>query len=87
MVLSLISMLDNDNFYYKDVFEFLKTGYSNLDDEEINKFENYILKYGIKRKEYFYEFKKADKKDEKLLDEINNIRKKFEEQIKPWEKK
>lgn len=87
MLLSLLRMLDKDNFYYKDVFEFLKTGYSNLDNEEINKLENYVLKYGIKRKDYFYEFKKAVKKDENLLDEINDVRKKFEEQIKPWQEK
>lgn len=87
MLLSLLSMIDKNNFYYKDVFEFLKTGYSNLNVEEINRLENYVLKYGVKREEYFCEFKKAHKKDEAFLDEINNIRKKFEEQIKPWKDK
>ena len=84
MLLSLLNMIDNNKFYYKDVFEFLKTGYSDLDDDEINRLENYVLKYGIKYEEYFYEFKKYDNKDEKLIDEINSIRKKFQTQIKPW---
>lgn len=87
MLLSFLSMIDNNSFYYKDVFEFLKTGYNNLTDDEINRLENYVLKYGIKREEYFYEFKKADKKDEAFLEGINNTRKKFEEQIKPWKDK
>lgn len=87
MILSLLNMLQNGNFYYSDVFEFLKTGFSTLDDEEINILENYVLKYGIKREQYFKEFVKADTKDKNKLEEINHIRKKFADQLNDWHRR
>jgi len=81
MILSLLNMISGDKFYYKDVFEYLKTGYVNLADDEISKLENYVLKYNIKRTEYFYDFYKADNADKVQIDEFNNIRKKFIENI------
>jgi ATP-dependent helicase/nuclease subunit B len=87
MILSLLSMLQHGSFYYRDVFEFLKTGFSALSNDEINLFENYVLKYGIKREQYFKEFQKADAKDKNKLKEINNIREKFAGQIKDWHEK
>jgi ATP-dependent helicase/nuclease subunit B len=84
MIFSFLSMMQHGSFYYRDVFEFLKTGFSTLSDEEINLFENYVLKYGIKKEQYFKEFLKADTKDKNKLKEINDIREKFACQIKGW---
>lgn len=51
----ILNMLDAvcSNFSYEDVFSYIKTGLSPLNDEEADILENYVLKYGIKGKKYF----------------------------------
>jgi ATP-dependent helicase/nuclease subunit B len=47
MILSIIDIVSK-NFKYEDVFQFLKTGFSDLNIDEYEKLENYTLKYGVK---------------------------------------
>ncbi len=37
-----------DDFSYESVFRYLKTGISNIDDNDIEIMENYVLKYGVR---------------------------------------
>ncbi|WIF95357.1 helicase-exonuclease AddAB subunit AddB [Caminicella sporogenes] len=66
------------NFKYEDVFRFVKTGFCNIDKEEIEKLENYVLRWGIEGNKWFEEFIYEDED----IETINQIRKKF---IKPFE--
>jgi len=72
LILSGIEILYR-NFKYEDVFRFIKTGFSNLDKNEYEKLENYVLRYGIEGNKWFDNFTYG----EENLDEINEIRSKF----------
>ncbi len=47
LILSILDIVSK-NYRYEDVFQFLKTGFSDLNIDEYEKLENYVLKYGIK---------------------------------------
>ena len=55
-ILSLLDMF-NYNFKHDSVFEFLKTGFTPLDYDEISKLENFALQYGIEGSKWFRPFK------------------------------
>lgn len=63
------------NFKYEDVFNFIKTGFSNLDRFEYEELENYVLRYGIEGDKWFNDFTYGE--EEYDLAFINEIRKKF----------
>lgn len=75
----IISILDilNKNFANDAIFNYLKLGICNIDQDEIFKLENYCIKSGIKqskwKKDFTYENDKEDKKQE--IDRLNEIRK------------
>ncbi|KGG81326.1 ATP-dependent helicase [Caloranaerobacter azorensis H53214] len=62
------------NFKYEDVFNFIKTGFTNLDRIEYEELENYVLSYGIEGDKWFNDFTYGEEYD---LVFINEIRKKF----------
>lgn len=75
----ILNMLDAvcSNFSYEDVFSYIKTGLSPLNDEEADILENYVLKYGIKGKKYFesWDFGFSDNDPKKEF--INSAREKI----------
>lgn len=62
------------NFTYENVFNYLKTGLTNITDaNDIDVLENYVLKYGIKGNKWFKDFESQDVN----LGKINLIRRDF----------
>ena len=70
------------NFNYDDVFGFLKTGFTDFTDYDISVLENYVLKYGIKGKKWFDEFKYPFEYAD--LRKINELRKQFLDIVMPF---
>ncbi|SHK10633.1 helicase-exonuclease AddAB subunit AddB [Paramaledivibacter caminithermalis] len=75
LILSSIDILSR-NYRYDDVFRFIKTGFCDLNKDEAEKLENFVLKYGIEGNRWFedFDYKDVEKED---MDKINEIRKKF----------
>ena len=75
-VLSILEVI-NKNFTIETIFNYLKIGFSNLDDDEIFKLENYCMKWGIKqnkwKKDFIYEMDKENKRQE--IERLNELRK------------
>jgi len=79
-----------------DIFRWLKTGLTDIDEEEIYALENYTLMWGINGRRWLSSFisnpqgyREANKKSTRLLEKLNDIRKrvieplaKFEEECK-----
>lgn len=61
------------NWSYEAMFHYLKTGFSNLTNEEIFSLENYCISYGIKGNKWYKEEWKIAKTDEQL-EKLNAIR-------------
>ncbi len=76
-ILSLLDMFIY-NFKHDSVFEFLKTGFSSLDYDEVSKLENFALQYGIERDKWF----KAFKFNSDNMDYFNKLREKFTSGLK-----
>ena len=74
------------NWSYESVFNYLKTGLVDLDKDDINYLENYVLKWGIRgntwyKEEWKFGFDlKTDNENEQFI-KINQIRKKVIEPI------
>ena len=64
-----------ENFSYDAVMRYLRSGFSGIDTESADIFENYILRKGIKGyKKYQKSFiTKEDSDEEKIVDNIRNI--------------
>ncbi|SCG83697.1 ATP-dependent nuclease subunit B [Proteiniborus sp. DW1] len=73
------------NFRYDDIFKFIKTGFSDLDKNEYEELENYVLRYGIMGDKWLDDFAYGEQSSE--LERINSIRKKFTEHILEFKKK
>ena len=75
---SILEMIDKD-FRYESVFRYLRTYLTNIELEEIDKLDNYVLEMGIKgRKKYtekFYRTSRYVNDDE--LEIINSVRERF----------
>lgn len=71
-ILSLLDMFIF-NFRHDSVFEFLKTGFSSLDYDEVSKLENFALQYGIEGDKWFKEFRF----NAVNIDYFNKLREKF----------
>ncbi|WP_026476627.1 helicase-exonuclease AddAB subunit AddB [Alkaliphilus transvaalensis] len=61
------------NFQYKDIFRYLKSGFSDLKKDEYEKLENYVLAYGISGKQWTEAFYKGEKED---IERLNQLREK-----------
>lgn len=88
------------NWSYEAVFRYLKSGFSNIETEDIDLIENYVLAAGIKgRKKWFLEDnwdyniyvnnfnEEASEEDKEKLNRVNNIRKKVVEPFKKFREK
>ena len=70
LVRYILSLLDIFiwNFRYADVFDYLKTGLTNMSDNDVNCIENYTLMHGIEGEKWFKEVE---------VEFIENIRENF----------
>lgn len=85
LIFSILNMR-KENFSYSSVFQYLKSGLVNIDNDSVHKLENFVLANGIKGKKWFDIWKdkvsrnveaEDDEALEKLseeIDEINRIR-------------
>lgn len=95
LVVFLISILKMkiNNYSYESVFRYLKTGFSNIDLDEISKLENYVLENGIRGKAWFSDnwtnpiLHNIDDEEEVDLSEINDIRDRMMYPIKRLEER
>lgn len=82
LIFSILNM-KKENFSYSSVFQYLKSGLVNIDNDSVHKLENFVLANGIKGKKWFDIWKDKvsrnveDEDDEavleKLSEEINEI--------------
>ena len=81
-ILSILEILVS-NFSTESVFNYLKIGFSDIDEDEIFKLENYCIKWGIKqkkwKKDFKYELDNQSKKQE--VERLNELRKQIIEPI------
>ena len=84
-ILSVLDVLSK-NFSYESVINYIKSGFSDLDDEEIFKLENYCTKWGIKynkwKKDFIFD--KQTKPEE--IERLNEIRKQIIEPLEELRK-
>ena len=75
LVKFIISILEicNKNWSYESVFNYLKTGFVNIDKEEIFKLENYCIRWGIKGNKWYKEDWNYTGKDEYTEEEIERL--------------
>ncbi|MDW8802021.1 helicase-exonuclease AddAB subunit AddB [Clostridium sp. A1-XYC3] len=92
LIISAVEILAR-NWSYESVFRYLKTGLLNLENEEIDILENYVLSNGIKgnrwtleekwdfRLNYGFEDDELSQSEEEFLARINTIREKVREPL------
>ncbi len=75
LVKFLIAVLEicNKNWSYEAVFNYLKTGFVNIDKEEIFKLENYCIRWGIKGNKWYKEDWNYIGKDEYTEEELTRL--------------
>ena len=80
---SLLAMAEQ-NFTYESVFRYLRTGLSNLEQDEVDVLENYVLALGIKGYAKWQEkwIRRTRDMAEEELATVNDIRERFIERIK-----
>ena len=75
----VLSLLDiyNKNFSQESVLNYIKTGFLNIEEEEIFKLENYCIKWGIKYNKWKNDFLygMAEKEMKHEVERLNEIRK------------
>ncbi len=80
-ILSLLEILTK-NFSNESIFSFLKLGFTNIENDEIFKLENYVTKWGIKYNKWKTEFK-FDLENEKFKADVIRLNEIREEIITP----
>ena len=75
-ILSVLEIFTK-NWSYESVFNYIKTGFSNIEEDEIFKLEKYCLKWGIKQNKWKKEFTygKYEEKDKTEIERLERIRK------------
>ena len=73
-VLAIIEIL-NKNFTYESIFNYLKTGFVDIEEDDIFKFEKYVIKYGIKNNKFKNDFIYGKEEADTVY--LNEIRKKI----------
>ena len=74
----LLSILEifSSNFSKESIFNYLKIGFSDFDEDEIFKLENYCTKWGIKNNKWKNDFHfKSSENETEEIENLNNIRK------------
>jgi len=71
-------------YRYEDVFSLLKTGFSGLDSDEVEKMENFVLQYGIQGQSWKEDFSIDNKES---LKDLNHWREQFIIPLQKLEKK
>ena len=81
-VLSILEIFIK-NWSYEAVFNYIKTGFSNIDDDDIFKLEKYCLKWGIKQNKWKKEFiyGKNEEKHKPEIERLEQIRKEIVEPL------
>ena len=80
-VLSILEIFTK-NWSYEAVFNYIKTGFVGIEEDEIFKLENYCIKWGIKQNKWKKEFSiisEENKKEE--IERLNEIRKQIIEPL------
>ncbi|MBE5821016.1 MAG: hypothetical protein E7311_00315 [Clostridiales bacterium] len=73
LIFSLIDIVIN-NFSYEAVFSYLKTGFLDVDLDDIYLLENYVIKWGIKGHKWFKEFTyEYDENNQEVLDKLERL--------------
>lgn len=88
LIFSLIDIVI-DNFSYQSVFSYLKTGFLDVDIDDIYSLENYVIKWGIHGYKWGKPLQldaKTDEQKEKL-ELLNNLRKRIIEPLIEFRKK
>ena len=75
-VLSILEIFIK-NWSYEAVFNYIKTGFSNIEEDDIFKLEKYCLKWGIKQNKWKKEFTYGnyEEKDKADIERLEQIRK------------
>ena len=77
-LLSILEVLTK-NFRKEAVFQYIKSGFCEIEEDEIFALENYCTKWGIKqnkwKKDFTYELEKEEKKQQ--VERLNELRKKI----------
>lgn len=63
------------NWSYESVFNYIKTGFSQIEEDDIFKLEKYCLKWGIKKDKWKKEFTYGEEKDKAEIERLEEIRK------------
>lgn len=65
------------NWSYESIFNYIKTGFSNIDEDDIFKLEKYCLKWGIKQNKWKKEFTYGnyEEKEKSEIERLEQIRK------------
>lgn len=79
---SLLAMAEK-NFTYESVFRYLRTGFSGVSRQDVDKLENYVLAMGIKTYKKWQEtwIRRSKGQEESDLAEMNRIRKQFVDSV------
>lgn len=87
-VLAILEIF-NKNWSYEAVFNYVKTGFSGIDEDDIFKLEKYCLKWGIKQNKWKKEFTygKSEEKDVAEIERLEQIRKDIVEPLIQLKKK
>ena len=70
-ILSILEVF-NKNYSYESIFNYLKTGFVEIDENDIFRLEKYCIKYGIKNNKFKKDFIYGKKED---VDYLNELRK------------
>ena len=81
-VLSILEILTN-NYTSEAMFNYLKLGFLDIEDDEIFRLENYCTKWGIKRNKWKEDFKYEidDESKKQEIERLNEIRKQIIEPL------
>lgn len=73
-ILSIMEVISK-NFSYDSVISYMKSGFIDLDEDEIFKFENYCIKWGIKYNKWKQEFTYDKQEKQQEIERLEEIRK------------
>ena len=85
----IISLLDvfSKNWSYDSVISYIKTGFCDIEENEIYELENYAKKWGIKYSKWYKEDWSFGEEDKEKLDRLNEARRKAIEPLLEFKEK